>query len=239
MFGITSPTYPGLGQRRSNADRFALGLPTTAHLNSDKQLPGVGAQSGFDRFKDGLPNMTELELRNRVPGRNEGSDPTRAPEAEMMDTVTRLQLEVEALKFGPLGHSTLGGPTSLVRSKPMVFTSTKVPKFAGVTSWEKYRQVFDAIAQSNGWDDATVALQLMSHLEGDALNVALLVPEASHTDRTGWDTDGTLWVAGSNDIGDEDRSLSSESDRPVETESIDVSLRRRRGRKERISQFLP
>ena len=101
-----------------------------------------------------------------------------------MDTVTGLQLEVEALKFGPLGHSTLGGPTSPVRSKPMVFTSTKVPKFAGVTSWEQYRQVFDAIAQSN-WDDATAALQLLSHLEGDELNVALLVPEARRAMRTG------------------------------------------------------
>ena len=37
--------------------------------------------------------------------------------------------------------------------------------------------MFDAIVQSNGWDDATTALQLLSHLEGDALNVALLVPE--------------------------------------------------------------
>ena len=38
--------------------------------------------------------------------------------------------------------------------------------------------MFDAIVQSNGWDDAMVALQLLSHLEGDALNVALLVPKA-------------------------------------------------------------
>ena len=60
----------------------------------------------------------------------------------------------------------------------MEFTSTKVPKFAGVTSWEQYRQVFDAIVQSNGWGHATAALQLLSHLEGDALNVALLVSEA-------------------------------------------------------------
>ena len=29
---------------------------------------------------------------------------------------------------------------------------------------------------SNGWDHATAALQPLSHLEGDALNVALLVP---------------------------------------------------------------
>ena len=31
---------------------------------------------------------------------------------------------------------------------------------------------------SNGWDDVTAALQLLSHLDGDALNVALLVPES-------------------------------------------------------------
>ena len=41
--------------------------------------------------------MTGLELRSRLPGRDEVSDPTRAPETESMDTVTRLQLEVEAL----------------------------------------------------------------------------------------------------------------------------------------------
>ena len=29
---------------------------------------------------------------------------------------------------------------------------------------------------SNGWDNDTAALQLFSHLEGDALNMALLVP---------------------------------------------------------------
>ena len=86
-----------------------------------------------------------------------------------MDTVARLQLEVEALP---------------VQSKPVVFTSTRVPRFAGVTNWEQYIQVFDAIAWSNGWDDTTAALQLLSHLEGDALDVALLVPEAKQATQT-------------------------------------------------------
>ena len=36
--------------------------------------------------------------------------------------------------------------------------------------------MFDVIALSNGWDDATAALQLLSHLQGDALSVALLMP---------------------------------------------------------------
>ena len=46
------------------------------------------------------------------------------------------------------------------------------------SNWEQYREVFEAIARSNGWDDVTSSLQLLSHLDGDALNVALLVPES-------------------------------------------------------------
>ena len=52
-------------------------------------------------------------------------------------------------------------------------------------SWEQYRQVYDAIVLSNGWDDTTAAQQFLSHLEGDALNVALLVPETRRVTRVG------------------------------------------------------
>ena len=45
--------------------------------------------------------------------------------------------------------------------------------------------MFDAIVLSNGWDDAMAALQLLSHLEGDALNVALLVPLPRRASRVG------------------------------------------------------
>ena len=65
------------------------------------------------------------------------------------------------------------------------FTTTKVPRFHGTTCWEKYRQVFDAIVRSNGWDNDTAALQLFSHLEGDVLNVAHLVPLSRRLSRTG------------------------------------------------------
>ena len=44
---------------------------------------------------------------------------------------------------------------------------------------------FDAIVMSNGWDDVTVALQLLSHLEGDILNVPVLVPEAKRATQDG------------------------------------------------------
>ena len=39
-------------------------------------------------------------------------------------------------------------------------------------------KVLEAIVCSNGWDDVTAALQVLSHLDGDALNNALLDPES-------------------------------------------------------------
>ena len=39
--------------------------------------------------------------------------------------------------------------------------------------------------RSNGWDNDTAALQLFSHLEADALNVAHLVPLARRLSRSG------------------------------------------------------
>ena len=58
------------------------------------------------------------------------------------------------------------------------FTSTPVPRYSGKSNWEQYREKFEAIVCSNSWDKVTAALQLLSHLDGDALNVALLVPES-------------------------------------------------------------
>ena len=89
--------------------------------------------------------------------------------------VARLQKEVEEFR----AESGYGGSRrSAIPPRPSGwsgFTSTSVPMFAGKTSWDQYRQVFEAIVSSNGWDGVTAALQLVSHLEVDALNVALLV----------------------------------------------------------------
>ena len=45
-------------------------------------------------------------------------------------------------------------------------------------------QIFQAIAKSNGWTDETAALELFAHLDGEALNVALLMPEG---ERENWE----------------------------------------------------
>ena len=98
----------------------------------------------------------------------------------LVDTVARLQRDLADIRAESRQLRTPGSHrwcTPLGRRL--------VPRFGGTTSWEQYWQVFDAIVLSNGWDDATATLQLLSHLEGDALNVALLVPMSRRTLRTG------------------------------------------------------
>ena len=92
------------------------------------------------------------------------------------DTVFRMQRDLEELqsenRFLRTPRATR--PVPLVRQAAL--TTTKVRWFNGSTSWEQYLQVFDAIVLSNGWGDATAPLQLLSHLQDDALSVALLIP---------------------------------------------------------------
>ena len=99
-----------------------------------------------------------------------------SPVAALEDTVSRMQRDLEDLqtenRFLRMPRAPV--PVPLVRQAAL--TTTKVPWFNGSTSWEQYQQVFDAIVISNGWGDATAALQLLSHLQDDALSVALLIP---------------------------------------------------------------
>ena len=99
--------------------------------------------------------------------------------------VARLQQDLADIRAESRQLRMQGVPPVVPTPRQAAFTTTKVPRFGGTTSWEQYRQVFDAIVLSNGWDDATAALQLLSHLEGDALNVALLVPVSRRTSRMG------------------------------------------------------
>ena len=57
------------------------------------------------------------------------------------------------------------------------FTNTVVPRFDGGGCWQQHLQIVQAIVKSNGWSEGTAALQLFAHLDGEALNGALLMPE--------------------------------------------------------------
>ena len=144
-----------------------------------RQPRGVGSQQprgprvGVDESTSGPGYMAVPPVRTMGRDRlySEWS-----PVETLEGTVSRMQRDLDNLqsenRFLRTRRAT--GPVPLVRQAAL--TTTKVPWFSGSTSWEQYQQVFDAIVLSNGWDDATAALQLLSHLQGDALSVALLIP---------------------------------------------------------------
>ena len=88
--------------------------------------------------------------------------------------------------FGSLDQSYRGEPSLPQRSRRTIFTSTKVPWFAGLMSWDQYRQVFDAICGLK-----RLGLMRPRHCncfhiwQADALNVALLVPASRRASRIG------------------------------------------------------
>ena len=103
----------------------------------------------------------------------------------LVDTVAQMQQDLTRLREENRLLRTPAIPQVVQAPRRVAFTTTNVPRFYGTTSWEQYRQVFDAIVRSNGWDNDTAALQLFSHLEGDALNVAHLVPLSRRLSRSG------------------------------------------------------
>ena len=108
-------------------------------------------------------------------GRNRQSDEW-SPVVALENTMLCMQRDLEDLQAENRFLRTPGPPAVAPLVRQAALTTTKVPWFNGSTSWEQYQQVFDAIELLNGWGDATAALQLLSHLQGDALNVALLIP---------------------------------------------------------------
>ena len=189
-FGV--PALPGpivseLQQRRQNA-----GIVSSTRMDLERhryfpglggQLPGDGAQTNSNPYADVWARHINQNRWDQSQASHGGPDLTWSPKAVLTNTVARLQRDLDEMKAESRYLRTPGTWDSLRQPKQM---TTKVPKFAGVTSWEQYRQVFDAIVLSNGWNDATTAaLQLLSHLEGDTLNVTLLVPESRHASQVG------------------------------------------------------
>ena len=103
----------------------------------------------------------------------------------LVNMVARMQKGIATLREENRLLRTPAIPQVVQVPQRAAFTTTKVPRFDRTTSWEQYRHVFNTIVRSNGWDNDTAALQLFSHLEGDALNVAHLVPLSPRLSRSG------------------------------------------------------
>ena len=110
-------------------------------------------------------------------------------------------------QFSPIreGRSWLSPPRKLKTPEPDAEQILSSPLGAGilrtVSQLDRPNPVqtesFDAIAKSNGWKDETAALQLFVHLEGEALNVALLMLEEERATREGLSQGGWQFLEGS------------------------------------------
>ena len=115
----------------------------------------------------------------------DGGQSIGSPVDMLVDTVACMQKDLAMLQEENRVLRTPATSQVIQAPRRAALTTTKVQRFDGTTSREQYHQVFEAIVQSNGWDNDTAALQLFSHLEGDALNVVHLVPLARWLSRLG------------------------------------------------------
>ena len=138
--------------------------------------------SGSDIPEGHADRPPEVEYSERLTSAKRqdegGTDRLCSPNMELEMAEIQLQRDVDNCR---MELELAGKQTPVVTLRPQRrsgFTSTPVPRYSGKSNWEQYRRVCEAIVCSNGWDDVTAALQLLSHLDGDALNAALLVPES-------------------------------------------------------------
>ena len=187
----------------TSADRV-LESPTRVDLERNRDFPGPGGQLLGDGTQFDSNPYADVRARHIDPDRWDqphanrgGQNLTWSPNAALMDTVARLQRDLDEMRAESRYLRTPGGRDSLRPSRQVTFTSTKVPKFAGVTSWEQYRQVFDAIVLSNGWDDATAALQLLSSFEWGRIECGYFSTGIQTSVASGISgcTVGTLWIS--------------------------------------------
>ena len=177
--GAPAPLLP---LDRQNMQETEVVTPPRREVNGHGGLHAPGSRLPPRGTRVAPQIVTEVRARDVSSDRRNGP---WSPENILIDTVARLQQELTDIRAETWQLRTLGVPPVAPTPRQSAFTTTKVTRFGCMTSWEQYWQVFDAIVLSNRWDDATAALQLLSHLEGDALNVALLVPVSRRTSRTG------------------------------------------------------
>ena len=133
--------------------------------------------SGSD-IPEGYADRPSEYSEGLISRRPHDDDRLYSPSIDLEKAVIQLQKEVNDCRT-ELELARKQTPAVALRPpRQSGFTSTPVPRYSGESNWEQYREVFEAIVSSNGWDGVTAALQLLSHLDGDALNVALLVPES-------------------------------------------------------------
>ena len=98
---------------------------------------------------------------------------------------------IEKFRNGRGGLGTRGDARKITETDETVmmesrrFTNTALPIFSGTEGWYQHIHIVQAIVKSNGWPEEIAALQLFTHLKGEALNVALLLAKEERESWTG------------------------------------------------------
>ena len=106
----------------------------------EPQLPPGGARAVPQIFTD---------VQTRDVGSDRRNDAC-SPGNVLVDTVARMQQDLADIRTENRLLRTPGVPPVVRTPRQVAFTTTKVPRFGGTTSWEQYQQVFDAVVLSNG-----------------------------------------------------------------------------------------
>ena len=176
---LVQPEYiPTTQIRRRAGDRVVTGSDVGRDVRREGALWGTSRKRALfgPEGQESVSSGSDVGVaQSGWPPEDEYLEEARSPRVELADVVARLQKEVEELR----AESGYGSARRMATPSQSWgwsgFMSSPVPMYVGKSSWDQYQQVFEAIVCSNGWDGVMAALQLVSHLKGDALNVALLV----------------------------------------------------------------
>ena len=171
--GVDSESPP-IADTPDSTENMPWDVPHKRILFGSEGPDSTSSESGMqearpDRATDDVyPDPTYYGSQNR--GR------ARLPGFALKQAVLKLQIDLDKAKAESRYLREMRSTTPVGNPNRPRFTSTPVPRYAGISNWDQYREVFEAIVSSNGWDEKTAALQLVAHLDGEALSVALLVP---------------------------------------------------------------
>ena len=164
---------------KRNADNAQWDDSQERILFESKDLESISSDSDSQEVRPGWPpdDMCADSTRCRQSFSEKERQGLQLLSPAVRSKVIKLQRDLEEAKAESRYLRAKPVDSPAVAVSPLRFTRTPVPRYDGISDWDQYREVFEAIVISNGWNDLTAALQLLAHLDGEALNVALLVPE--------------------------------------------------------------
>ena len=167
------PLPPQPGGRKRHADDDTLQRPYTDVPDSAGRMPWDALHKRM-LFESEDPDSTvsgseTQEARPGWPPDDMCTDSTqyrgsfdreglRLLSPTLQQRVLKLQKDLEEAKAESRYFRANRSENPVVTPNRPRFTSTPVPRYAGGSNWDQYREVFESIVCSNGWDEVTATL---------------------------------------------------------------------------------